>query len=695
MVFKVAFIDVLGLNYDGSTLTKRGLGGSESAVIQLSRELVKIGFEVTVFNDCVSDDSKPGVYDGVNYKPLSEAEFDNSYHIVISSRTVAPFDPEQKSNKYKTALPLPDFTHIVERAKWRVLWMHDTFCDGDDLIEQLCISGRINEVFVLSDFHLSYVTNCAHGRRRMFEVLKHHMFMTRNGITQYRNDIDIKAKDPNLFVYNASVTKGMIPLVTKVWPEIVKHIPEAKLTVIGGYYRFRSSSQPDDQEIKWRRLVERHKDTINFTGIIKQEEVADILSKASYMIYPAAFPETFGISTLEALSYNVPIITCDFGALEETAIDIASYKIPYPIESNNLFPHIDDEQQVKAFIDTVLIAHRDKYLHQQLMYACNQVKGINTWDTVALQWKQHFCHVLEAPMPVEEYRKVTVINHKVREVFNRRFINKEELIVPHSGVEYPIKIITPVYNAENYISKTILSIAQQDYDNYKVYLIDDASTDNTRGAADSILEVLPHNIRDKFVRYNNEVNQGAIHNQASILETLIGDDPCIVMLIDGDDWLDWDPQIFKKFSNVYKQGAQFTYGSCWSVVDNIPLIAQPYPDHIKQAKTYTQHKFNWNIPYTHLRTFRSDLIDASLFKALKDSDGRYLRAGGDVALFYELIERADPDSVICIPDIVYHYNDANPNCDFRVNEVEQNKTAQAVIARKSSFPSGLFDLRPK
>jgi hypothetical protein len=61
---KIAIIDTLGLTYDGSTLEKRGLGGSESAVILMSKELVKIGFDVTVFNDCTSDESNPVYYSG-------------------------------------------------------------------------------------------------------------------------------------------------------------------------------------------------------------------------------------------------------------------------------------------------------------------------------------------------------------------------------------------------------------------------------------------------------------------------------------------------------------------------------------------------------------------------------------------------------------------------------------------------------
>jgi hypothetical protein len=49
---KLAIIDKIGLCYDGDTLSKQGLGGSETAVILISKHLQKIGFQVTVYNNC-------------------------------------------------------------------------------------------------------------------------------------------------------------------------------------------------------------------------------------------------------------------------------------------------------------------------------------------------------------------------------------------------------------------------------------------------------------------------------------------------------------------------------------------------------------------------------------------------------------------------------------------------------------------
>ena len=85
---KIAFIDPLGLVYDGETLSKRGLGGSEYAVVMMAKELQKIGFEVTVFNNCNDETSSSGIYDNVRYVDHSEADFSERFDITIVSMIV-------------------------------------------------------------------------------------------------------------------------------------------------------------------------------------------------------------------------------------------------------------------------------------------------------------------------------------------------------------------------------------------------------------------------------------------------------------------------------------------------------------------------------------------------------------------------------------------------------------------------------
>jgi len=672
-MIRIAFIDIMGSPYDGLTVYNQGLGGSESAVVFMAKELAILGFEVTVFNNC----TKPGTYDFVKYYDLYQVDYSQfEFDVVISSRSIIPFVPE----KYWTSFnPNPSlFLPIVRKAKFKAVWMHDTFCSGDQLLEEILIEGHFDEVFTLSDFHTSYVTTCSHGKRRNFEVIKNKIFMTRNGINKYLDEVDISQKDKNLFVFNASVTKGMIPLVESIWPRLVEKIPQAKLKIIGGYYNL---SKPDEQQKKFEELRDSHTNkNIEFTGVIKQSEIANILAKASFMIYPGAFPETSGISTLESLYYNTPLITTRFGALEETAVEQACYLLDYAIVPNSLYDWINKEKQFNLFVDMAVRAYNDPYLHQQKMYYCNIINDICGWNTVALQWKQHLFKKLGKYIPIDDYRKVSYINDRVHKVYGRRFSNAEEWNT-YKRSEKSILIVSPFFNAESYISKCIESVCTQDYDNYTHVLVDDGSTDNSYSVAKTVIEVLSDNLRSKFVIIKNNENKGAIRNQYETIKKF-ADTHEIVILLDADDSFVNDNNIFNYYNNLYHNDAEFTYGSCWSMVDNIPLIAQPYPEHIKKDRKYRDHKFNWNIPYTHTRTFKSNLINLVDEKLLKGEDGNWFKAGGDVALFYALIEKADPNKVMCVQDVFYLYNDKNPLNDYKVNSEEQTKNANYILRKK-------------
>src|SRR2546425_13016226 len=68
-----------GIGFDGSTPFKQPLGGSESSIIYMARELARCGHEVTVYSNC----PQPGVYDGVEYR---------HYHRFFSDYTTGPWD---------------------------------------------------------------------------------------------------------------------------------------------------------------------------------------------------------------------------------------------------------------------------------------------------------------------------------------------------------------------------------------------------------------------------------------------------------------------------------------------------------------------------------------------------------------------------------------------------------------------------
>ena len=678
---KIAIIDVIGSSYDAKTIEKYGLGGSESAVIYMAKELQALDFEVTVFNNCTDSRASEGTYDGVRYVDLRRLYEPNEHtcDIMVVSRTVVPFLPEHLQDTIQTPHPSHIFSQLKNSSQHKILWLHDTFCSGDHLVEHLVVNGYIDEIFTLSDFHTAYVTNCDHGNRRNFEVLKNKVFVTRNGAKKYIDEVDIEKKNKNLFIYNASVTKGMLPLINDVWPKIKQQIPNAQLRIVGGYYRFRDGAKPDAQEEALYQISQR-KDLselgITLLGVIPQSEVARHLAEASFMIFPTLFPETFGISSLESLLYNTPLLTNRFGALEETAVDLACYKIDYPIEANGLFRNINKEEQVNKFVDMVLRAYHDNYLHAQKMQYCNIVHDIAGWNTVALQWKQHILRKIGLYLPRDEYKKVMYINNRIHQIFGKRFSNPEEWEYTRTNPQQHIDIISPFYNAEKYIRECILSVASQDYDEYVHHLIDDCSTDNGFNIARETILTLPEYLQKKFRLTRTAENQGAVKNQVETIRQC--GDNAIIMMLDGDDCLMPNNTILHLYNSIYTSDIKFTYGSMWSMADNIPLIAQPYPKKVSETKGYRDYKFPWNMPYTHLRTFRKHLLNNIDDKEFKHNEN-WLRAGGDTAIFYNLLEQVTPEEIKVVTDVVYKYNDLNPLNDYKVNGNEQTSTAQMVM----------------
>ena len=139
-----------------------------------------------------------------------------------------------------------------------------------------------------------------------------------------------------------------------------------------------------------------------------------------------------------------------------------------------------------------------------------------------------------------------------------------------------------------------------------------------------------------------------------------------------------DNQILQFYNNLYDDTTEFTYGSCWSMADSIPLVSQPYPAEVKKTRSYRKHHFNWILPYTHLRTFKAYLLDGLDEDLFKDENGNWYKAGGDGSVFYAVIEQANPDMIKVVQDITYNYNDKNPLNDYKVNGEEQNKNARRI-----------------
>jgi glycosyltransferase involved in cell wall biosynthesis len=95
-----------------------------------------------------------------------------------------------------------------------------------------------------------------------------------------------------------------------------------------------------------------------------------------------------------------------------------------------------------------------------------------------------------------------------------------------------VSIVTPAFNAERTIARTIESVQSQYYQNWEMNIVDDCSSDKTREVVTSYCE------RDARVRLICQpTNQGPACARNASIEAAHGD---MVAFLDSDDW--WLPE---------------------------------------------------------------------------------------------------------------------------------------------------------
>ncbi|RMA65974.1 glycosyltransferase family 2 protein [Ulvibacter antarcticus] len=99
-----------------------------------------------------------------------------------------------------------------------------------------------------------------------------------------------------------------------------------------------------------------------------------------------------------------------------------------------------------------------------------------------------------------------------------------------------VSIITPLYNAERFISETIISIQKQSYTNWELIIVDDLSTDT------SVEIVENFSLEDKRIHlFKRDLNAGAAVCRNKATELAKGD---FIAFLDSDDL--WHPEKLQK-----------------------------------------------------------------------------------------------------------------------------------------------------
>lgn len=282
--------------WTGSDIEKRGMGGSETYVIETARYLAKIpGLKVLVYCNC----NQPEVYDGVQYIPLIEF-----YNLAATTRIHTCI-----VSRYNEYIPVA----LKGWAENVYFILHDL----GGTCNIIPTPDNFKGVFCLTEWHKDYFL-------QTFPNLRDKTWALHYGLDHKKFFYDATKKIKNRFIYSSYPNRGLSTIL-ELWPEIIKILPDAVLEIFSDVENNWANTHHKDNMTLVKSLLEsRFKDcrgSIIYHGWVDKDTLAEGWRRASYWLYPCRFIETFCLTALEAAATRTLPITNDLGSLIETVGD--------------------------------------------------------------------------------------------------------------------------------------------------------------------------------------------------------------------------------------------------------------------------------------------------------------------------------------------------------------------------------------
>lgn len=124
-----------------------------------------------------------------------------------------------------------------------------------------------------------------------------------------------------------------------------------------------------------------------------------------------------------------------------------------------------------------------------------------------------------------------------------------------------INIIMPTYNDEKTIIESIKSVVEQNYENWKLYVVNDGSTDNTENVLKNYIEENNLTKKISYIKQENQDQLRAINNALSY----INDENSIIYILHSDDVLN-DANVLLNAYNYFKNN------ECDAIISDFDII---------------------------------------------------------------------------------------------------------------------------
>lgn len=250
------------------------------------------------------------------------------------------------------------------------------------------------------------------------------------------------------------------------------------------------------------------------------------------------------------------------------------------------------------------------------------------------------------------------------------------------GIEKPFVVVVPSYNNSSFYKRNLDSIFSQNYGNFRVIYIDDASTDGTGELVRRYIEQAGLNNRIALIQNRKRV--GALANKYKGAWLCAPDE--IYVDLDGDDWFAHEDVLQRLNQEYANPEVWVTYGQFIYYPSGAPGWAAQVPEEVIVSNSFRE--YTWVT--TALRTFY-----AGLFQKIKRKDllheGAFFPMAGDLAFMFPVVEMAGSHSRF-IPDILYVYNVTTMIHDVVTDPEYQKQLGWLIRERQRYEPiSNLFE----
>lgn len=313
------------------------LGGSEQAVVQLSKRWVAAGHPVVVYGNV-----KPCEVDGVHYRDLRDLHLADTFDTVIFWRSFGV-----------RMLPLVE-------AKHKYVDLHDSW-DPKKYVAPDILLKQVSKFFVKSKYHRSLYDYIPDSQ--IVEIM--------NGVQIDLFEKECKkvhTREPHRLIYASTYERGLEPILEHTWPRIIKQIPDAEIHIFYGLNRL--AKTPLGKKLKKlfkQKGVYEH-------GRVSLDEIAKQKCMSALHLYISNHEtEIDCISVRESLVCgSVPVLGNDYVFKERDGVHVpGSTKLA-------------STYQKAASVVVDLLEDQEKLARKR--EELKQSDTIISWDTVAEKW---------------------------------------------------------------------------------------------------------------------------------------------------------------------------------------------------------------------------------------------------------------------------------------------------------------------